>query len=315
MISGNSQFKYIVLPPLLTLKDIAQFDNLELIAKQVVEGFMVGLHKSPMHGFSVEFAEHRLYNPGEDIKHIDWKVFARSDRLYVKRYEEETNLRCQLVVDYSSSMFFPNDQHNKMLFTTYAAAGLMHILKKQRDAVGLSIFSDQLQEHTHAKSSLIHHRHLLKLLEQMMMNPVKNKTTAASTCLHQIAESVHKRSMIVIFSDMFDHSEDTEELFSALQHLKHNKHEVILFHVIDKAKELEFNYENRPYQFVDMETGEKIRLQANQVKKHYVKLATEFKKQLNNRCMQYGIDFIEADINQDFSQIFIPYLVKRTKMA
>ncbi|MCH8905375.1 MAG: DUF58 domain-containing protein, partial [Bacteroidetes bacterium] len=298
--------------PLLRLQDIYQFDNLEFIAKQVVEGFIVGMHKSPLHGFSVEFAEHRLYNPGEDVRNIDWKVFARTERLYVKRYEEETNLRCQLVIDNSSSMFYPEKNMNKLLFATYAAASLMHIFKKQRDAVGLSIFSDHLETHIGAKSSLVHHRYLLNILENLLTSTEKNKVTSTATCLHQIAESVHKRSLVVVLSDMLQNTGEPEEIVSALQHLKHNKHEVILFHIIDEGKELEFDFENRPYVFVDLETGEKIKLQANQVKDHYTRMAKDYKKQLMLKCAQYSIDFVPVDINKDFSQILIPYLVKRT---
>jgi uncharacterized protein (DUF58 family) len=312
----------------LKLEDLQQYDNLELLARQVVEGFIVGLHKSPLHGFSVEFAEHHPYNPGEDIKNIDWKVFARTDRLYVKRYEEETNLRCQVVVDSSSSMFFPSQDRNKLQFSIYGAAALMHILKKQRDAFGLTTFSDKIESHTRNKSTTVHYRYILGELEKLLKNPPENKATSTAKCLHQLAESLHKRSLVIIFSDMFENlataeEEDNldqqrqtqmEELFSALQHLRHNKHEVILFHVTDEEKEINFAFENRPYQFIDMETGEKVKVQANQVKEFYTKKMREFKQQLKLRCGQYEIDFIEADINKDYHQILLPYLVKRQRM-
>ncbi len=293
--------------------------NLELLARQVVEGFIIGLHKSPFHGFSVEFAEHRLYNQGESTRNIDWKVYARTDKMFTKRFEEETNLRCQIVIDSSSSMYFPEDTgqknyFNKLRFSALGAAALMYLLQKQRDAFGLSLFDQQVNTHTRCKSSTTHFRLLLSYLDQLINNPVHNKTTSAADALHQIAESIHKRSMVVIFSDMFEQNEETDKLFSALQHLKHNKHEVVLFHVVDKSKELDFEYENRPYMFIDMETGERLRLQPNQIKKQYVQQMAKFIDELKMRCLQYQIDLVEADINQGFRQILQTYLVKRGKM-
>ena len=297
--------------------EIRDFGNLELLARQVVEGFIIGLHKSPFHGFSVEFAEHRLYNQGESTKNIDWKVYARTDKLFVKRFEEETNLRCQIIVDASSSMYFPEDSKNnfnKLRFSSLAAASLMNLLQKQRDAFGLSIFDDEVRTHTRCKSNTAHYRLMLTYLNQLLNNPERNKPTAAAEALHQIADSIHRRSMVVIFSDMFEQSADQEYLFSALQHLKHNKHEVILFHVVDKQKELDFKFENRPYVFIDMETGEKIRLQSNQVRGYYIEQMQKFIAQLKLKCLQYKIDFVEADINAGFRPILQSYLVKRTRM-
>lgn len=298
-----------------------QFDNLELLAKQVVEGFIIGLHKSPFHGFSVEFAEHRLYNSGEAVRNIDWKVYARTDKLFVKRFEEETNLRCRIILDASSSMYFPDDAGqkgkptvNKMRFSIASAAALMYILRKQRDAVGLTIFSNEVEWHSRAKSTTIHQNLLFSQLHQLMQQQQRNKITAAARCLHQIADNIHQRSLVVIFSDMFENAENTDEIFSALQHLKYNKHEVILFHVTDKKRELEFEFENRPYEFVDMETGEKVKLQPNQVKDFYRTHLDAFMKQLTLRCHQFHIDLVEADINKDFSQVLLPYFVKRSKM-
>ena len=302
--------------------DVRDLGNLELLAKQVVEGFIIGLHKSPFHGFSVEFAEHRLYNQGEGTKNIDWKVYARTDKMMVKRFEEETNLRCQIVIDASSSMYFPKkdkknkkDYSNKLTFSSLAAAALMHLLKKQRDAFGLSIFDSKVHTHTRCKSSTSHYRLMLTYLDKLIENPEDNKTTAAADALHQIAESIHKRSMVVIFSDMFDQTSDNEELFGALQHLKHNKHEVVLFHVVDKSKEIDFEFENRPYVFIDMETGEQVRLQSNQVKDHYKEQMQKFTEQLKVKCLQYKIDLVEADIHEGFRPILQAYLVKRSKMS
>ena len=298
-----------------------QLGNLELLARQVVEGFIIGLHKSPFHGFSVEFAEHRLYNPGESTKNLDWKVFARTDKLFVKRFEEETNLRCQIVVDASSSMYFPEKPKNqkqlylnKIRFSALAASALMNLLQRQRDAFGLSVFADSIQHHTPCKSSTTHYRLLLSYLDRLIQLPERNKQTAAAASLHQIAESIHKRSMVIIFSDMMDSGANSEELFRALQHLKHNKHEVILFHVVDQAKEIELAFDNRPYLFIDMETGEKVRLQSNQIKDQYVAQMQAMKDDLRLKCMQYKIDFVEADINKGVHPILQSFLVKRSKM-
>jgi len=297
--------------------DLKKIENFELLAKQVVEGFIIGLHKSPFHGFSVEFAEHRLYNEGESTKDIDWKVYARSDKMFVKKFEEETNLRCHLVVDASSSMYYPVDKirdFNKLQFSALAAASIMNLLLKQRDAFGLSVFDDEVRIHTKSRSSTAHYRLLLTYLEKLITDvPVQRKTNAAMA-LHQLAESIHRRSLIVIFSDMFDSSESQEELFSALQHLKYAKHEVVLFHVTDKKHELEFEFDNRPYLFVDMETGEEIRLQSDLVKQSYLEKITTYKEALRMKCLQYKIDFIEADINDGFNPVLQGYFVKRQKM-
>ncbi len=312
---------------LITLQELHHFDHLSLMAKQVVEGFIIGLHKSPFHGFSVEFAEHRLYNPGESVRNVDWKVYGRTDRMYVKKFEEETNLRCQIVVDASSSMYYPENAGakgeapiNKIRFAAVSAASLMYMLRMQRDAFGLSLFSDQLEQHTQARSTRIHYQLMLQYLQDRINEPHLNKPTQAADSLHLIADRLHRRSLVIIFSDMLDQamtsgsSEKLDDLFSALQHLKYNKHEVILFHVVDKKHELDFAFDNRPYVFVDMETGEKVRLQSNQVKKQYLEHMQAFKKTLELRCAQYKIDFVEADIHQDFKQILQPYLVKRGKL-
>ena len=300
---------------------IRPFTQLELIAKQVVEGFITGLHKSPFHGFSVEFAEHRLYNKGESTKHIDWKLYGRTDKLFIKRYEEETNLRCQLIIDDSSSMYFPlpdgkEVKQNKITFSVYCAAAMIELLKRQRDAVGLSVFSETVEVHTPAKSSSLHHKMLYHELEKRIQphDVHIHKKTSAINALHEIAEGIHKRSLVMIFSDMMDSKANSDELFSALQHLKHKKHEVILFHVVDKKKEMEFDFDNRPYRFVDMETGEEIKLHPNEIKDSYLSQMAEYKKELMLKCGQYKIDFVEADINLGFDQVLMPYLLKRTRM-
>ena len=298
------------------LSEINQIKNLGFLAKQVVEGFIVGLHKSPFHGFSVEFAEHRVYNPGESTKNMDWKVYARTDKLYTKRYEEETNLRCQIVLDTSSSMYYPDKsaQANKMKFSVLCAAGIIELLRKQRDAVGLSLFADEVSEHSKPKTNSVHLNRMYYLLEDQIDRLDLNKTSNPAKCLHEIAEQVHKRSLIIIFSDMMTQGNE-EEIFDALQHLKHNKHEVVLFHVTDRKHEIEFEFDNRPYQFVDMETGKEVKLHANQVKDAYKAKMLQFEHDLMLKCTQYGIDFVPADINKGFQQVLTPYLLKRTKLV
>ena len=308
--------------PVLDQSQFEQYSSLEFLARQVVEGFITGLHKSPFHGFSVEFAEHRLYNSGESIRNIDWKLYGRSDRLYVKRFEEETNLRCQVFIDNSSSMYYPvipkpDIKHpNKITYSVYLSAALLFLLRKQRDAAGLSFFSDSVELHTQCKSSSVHYKYLYQELEKLL-HPAAIETrrkTALADVIHELAERIHRRSLVLIFSDMFENTSETVEMFSSLQHLKHNKHEVVLFHVVDKNKEMEFDYENRPYKFIDMETAQEIKLFPEEVKKQYLSNIEKFRNELVLRCGQYKIDLVETDINASFDQVLLPYLVKRNSM-
>ena len=295
------------------------FKNLELLAKQVVEGFIAGMHKSPFHGFSAEFAEHKIYNPGESTRHIDWKLYAKTDRLYTKRYDEETNLRCHIILDNSRSMHYPEtagtalDNLNKIAFSALASASLMHILKKQRDAVGLSIYSDTYDFYSPEKGSERHHQMLLHKLSDAVVSKSETKTTETYRYLHQIAEKIHRRSLIFVFTDMFQTSEDDEKLFEALRHLKHNKHEVVFFHVFDKEKEQTFNFNNTPTRFIDVETGDHINLYADNIKENYEKSVKEYFTDLKLRCGQYRIKYVEADINAGFNSILTTYMIERQK--
>jgi uncharacterized protein (DUF58 family) len=302
---------------------IEQFTPLEFLARQVVEGFITGLHKSPFHGFSVEFAENRLYNNGESIRNIDWKLYGRTDRLYTKRYEEETNLRCQIIIDNSSSMYYPVVKEpdvthpNKITFSIYVAAALLYLFRKQRDASGISFFSDVVELHTQCKSSSVHHKYLYTELEKRLIprKPDEYIKTSAAKAIHELAERIHKRSLVILFSDMFENTGTVDELFSALQHLKHNKHEVVLFHVVDKRRELDFSFENRPYRFIDIESGEQLKVFPSKVKDSYAKAIGEFRQTLKIRCGQYHIDMVEADINAGFGQVLMPYLLKRSRLV
>ncbi|MFY7911335.1 MAG: DUF58 domain-containing protein [Emticicia sp.] len=298
---------------MLDLAKIREYGNVEFLAKQLVEGFITGLHKSPFHGFSVEFAEHRLYNTGESTRYIDWKVFGKTDRLYVKRYEEETNLRCHILIDTSSSMYYPEKSNGKITFSTMAAGALAYMLQKQRDAISLLAFSDEIEIQTPVKSTPSHIHKIFMDLESLLQKPKPQKRTSVVETLHEIAEKIHKRSLVVIFSDMFDDINNSDRLFSAMQHLRHNMHEVLLFHVTDRNTEEDFNFEERPYEFIDLETGEKVKAQPSQVKEQYQAAIKEFYHNLKLKCGQYKIDFIEADINQGFDPILSAFLVKRRK--
>lgn len=297
------------------------FLNLDLLARQVVEGFISGLHKSPFHGFSAEFAEHKVYNQGESTRHIDWKLFAKTDKLYTKRYEEETNLRCHLILDNSASMHFPEKRRqslvdlNKIGFSVLASACLMQILKKQRDAVGLSIYSDSYEYYAPEKGSERHRRMLLNVLEETLDRRKKGTETATYTYLHQIAEKMKRRSLIFFFTDMFQDEVEEEKLFEALRHLKYNKHELVLFHVLDKTKEFNFEFGEEPRRFTDVETGEKIDLYADNVKDNYRQHVDAYFAQLKLKCAQYGIKYVPADINESFNKILSTYLVERQKFV
>lgn len=296
--------------------EIKHTGSLELLAKQLVEGFITGLHKSPYHGFSVEFAEHRLYNEGQSTRHIDWKVFARTDRLYTKQYEEETNLRCQIVLDCSSSMRYPADTQAKLRFSIYCASALAHLLHRQRDAVGLCLFSDKVDELTPVKSTGSHLNKVFQILEKLLASgPSPGKHTRVAQVLHEIAEKTHKRSLVIIFSDMFDGAaENQDEIFKSLQHLKHNKHEVLLFHVSDHQTELGFEFEDRPYEFVDLESGDRVKLNPQEIKASYTTALSEFHKTLKMRCNQLRIDFVSANARDDYFHVLQQYLIKRAKM-
>lgn len=298
------------------VEKISSFQHLELLANQVVEGFISGMHKSPFHGFSAEFAEHKVYNVGESTKHIDWKLFAKTDRLYAKQFEEETNMRCHIIIDNSSSMHYPKLKSNqnffesKIGFSVLASAVLLNLLKKQRDAIGLSVFSDQYEYYAPEKGSDRHHRMILNALEQLLQQSKEKKSTDTITYLHQIAEKIHRRSMIILFTDMFQ-TDDEEKLLSALQHLKHNKHKVVLFHVVDNKTELSFDFDNMPRKFIDLETGEEVSLYADSVKEQYEKQAALYFKKLAMTCSQNKIKYVPVSVGDNFEKILMTYLAEK----
>lgn len=300
---------------------ISRYKSLDFFARQVVEGFITGRHKSPFHGFSVEFSDYRQYNTGESTKNIDWHLYGRTDRLYVKQFEEETNLRCQLLIDQSGSMLFPIECHgdidhpNKLTFAVYAAAVLIELLHRQRDAFGLSLFSGQIDQQTPCRSSSVHQQYLLGLLDGLLqpVNKESHRVTSLAETIHLTAEQLHKRSLVVLFTDAFVRPEEQEALFDALRHLRHNKHEVIIFHTYDFAHEVNLDYDSRPHLFVDLESGRQLKLQPEEVADAYRRQMTELFDTLRQRAMQYHIDYVPVDIARGFHQVLLPFLLKRSK--
>ncbi|MCH3885968.1 DUF58 domain-containing protein [Tenacibaculum aquimarinum] len=296
----------------------SEIKNLDILAKQVVEGFITGMHKSPFHGFSVEFSEHKLYNKGESTRHIDWKLFAKTEKLYTKKYEEETNLRCHIIVDNSASMHYPVvkkqtiDNLNKIGYAAVAAASLMEILKRQRDVVGLSVYSDSYEFYAPEKGSERHRKMLLNQLEQLLISE-STATTETYQYLHEIAENIHRRSLIFLFTDMFQTTKDKEEMFEALRHLKFNKHEVVLFHTYDGKTEFNFDFDSAPKKFVDLETKEEINLYSENIQEQYKESVSSYFNELKNSCLQYKIDYVPIDINKGFKEVLATYLISRQK--
>lgn len=303
------------------LRDKSLYNSIDFKTTQIVEGFMTGFHKSPFHGFSVEFAEHRLYNTGESTKYIDWRLYARTDKLFVKRFEEETNLRTMFVLDSSSSMFFPYNQtqkeekNNKFSFSVYACGVIMQILYKQRDAFGLSFVSKEIDYISPIKTNLAHKQYLFTLLE----NKIKTKEnlsqiTCINKALHSLSEQIHRRSLFIIFTDLFSDNFSAEELIDSLRHLKHNKHEVILFHVFDNEKEVNFDYKMGYYRFIDVESGEELKINPEEIRNQYTDAIKQRLDLIRSECNKLKIDFVQADINKGFDQILFPFLIKRSKL-
>jgi len=297
-------------------------DNLDFFSRQVVEGFLTGLHKSPYHGFSVEFAEHRLYNQGDSVKNIDWKLFGRSDKLFVKKFEEETNLRSYILIDTSSSMLYPNigdvkENLNKLSFSLYAAACLMHLFQKQRDGFGLTFYSNNLDFFTPAKNSKAHYNRLIGELEKRFdfNNYEKKKSTNFSSTISQFIEKIPQRSLVIVFSDMMNFDNTSKEnFFEPFQHLRYKKHEVILFHVQDLNREKLFNFSNQPHNFIDLENEHQVKLNPSNYKDTYSNLYDNFQKDLELACSKYKIEYVPSFIQEGFSKVLSSYLTKRSKL-
>lgn len=304
----------------ITPETLFRTERLELLAKQVVEGFITGLHKSPFHGFSVEFAEHRLYNKGESTKHIDWKLYARTDKLFQKRYEEETNLRCCMAIDCSSSMQLPRDMAiNKLGFSILAAASIMELLRRQRDAVGVELFGTEDPFVSPVKSSFSHIQSLYKEMEKRMRENTMGQKADLAQTIHHLAERLHRRSLLILFSDMFvdfDGNLDDKKnaLIESLRHVRHAKHEVILFQVYSSKEEQKFEFENRPYHFIDVESGKEIKVQANEVKTKYVEQIEAYRNEIKMECGKLKIDFVDAVVEEGFHKVLTSFMVRRQRM-
>ena len=296
----------------INLSDINIFKHLELLSKKQVEGFITGLHKSPFHGFSVEFAEHKLYNQGESTKHIDWKVYAKTERLYTKKYEEETNLRCFVLLDASGSMFFPQDKELKIRFSALSTACLFQLFVKQRDAFSLTVFDDQIELQNRLKSTKSHLQQNILTLQELLLSKERRTTNIAQTIREQ-APLFGKRALIILFSDLFD-QEHEEDFFESLKLLKHFKHEVLLFHTRDHQLENNFQFENKPYEFIDLETHTSIKLHPNQIREQYQNANKAYEERLKLTCAQLKIDYIPCDVNESVNHVLLPYLIKRQKM-
>ena len=294
---------------------LSQIKGLELKAKKIIEGFIAGLHKSPYHGFSVEFAEHRPYNTGDDFKHIDWKVYAKKERFYVKQYEEETNLRCFLVLDTSSSMYFKHKaQWTKLEYSAYLAAAMAYLMQSQRDAVGFASFADTLRTILPAKGTRRHLRRIfLEIEPYLTIN--KGNFTASAAALHELAERIHQRSLVVIFTDLFENIETHDALISALKHLRHRKHEIILFNITEHYTELNLNLEYERYLLEDLESGEQLEISPAQVAQDYRAKVTMYLQRFKQACNEFQIDFESVSTEQPFSEALIHYLKKRSRLG
>lgn len=303
---------------LVTPETLNRITGLELRARQIVEGFITGLHKSPYYGFSVEFAEHRPYNTGDEIRHIDWKVYGKSERYYVKQFEEETNMRCYILLDISSSMKFKYyASWTKLTYAVHLAAALAILMQRQRDACGLIPFDSEIKEFISAKSSYSHLKILLDLLEQYAAMPAddgEQKGTASASVIHQLAERLRKRSFVVIISDLFENVNKYEELLSALKHLRHERHEVVLFNVLEFRSERQLDLPDHLFSFRDLENGRSIDVIPSQIRNDYKLKLKNYVKGFKKSCSEANIDFVEIDTEDAFNHALLAWLKKRKRV-
>lgn len=287
---------------------ISKLGPMDVRARLVVEGFMAGMHKSPYHGFSVEFAEHRQYMPGDELKHIDWKVYAKTDRFYVKQFEEETNLKSYLLVDRSASMNFTSGGVTKFEYATYLAAALSYLMiRKQRDAVGLVTFDEDIQTIMPAKSVASYLSELLIELEQTQ----PSKATHIAKTLNEIAERVQRRGLIILMSDLFD--ENLDEVLQGLKHFRHRNHEVIVFQILD-PQEMQFKY-SADVEFIDLETQAKIKTQPTHIRSAYLELFQEFLQKVKSTCREHNIDYMPISTDTPFDEALLNYLQRRARIG
>ncbi|WP_412068975.1 DUF58 domain-containing protein [Rubrivirga sp. IMCC43871] len=296
-----------------TPAELAQIESLELRARAVVEGFITGLHKSPFHGFSVEFAEHRAYNPGDALRHVDWKVYGRSDRLVVKRYEEETNLRHYVVLDTSASMHYAGEAGLTKLAYGATLAGALHVMMaRQRDATGLVAFDEGVHTLIRPKGTRAHVRALLARLAALSTGESAGAATNAAAALHEVADRIPRRALVVVISDLFESG--PEDTVRALRHLRHRGHEVVVFHVLDAATERRFDFADRPILVRDLETGQERTLQPAQVREGYRAAAEAFVEHVRQRCREAGVDYVPLDTARPYADALRAYLDKRRRL-
>jgi uncharacterized protein (DUF58 family) len=299
---------------------LTQLAPLELKARTIIEGFISGLHRSPYHGFSVEFAEHRPYHAGDDFKHVDWKAYGKTGRFYVKQYEEETNLRAHVVLDISSSMNFKHfAEWSKLRYAIHFAASLMYLMNRQRDACGLITFDREVRQVFPPKSSYSHLRMLFgqleKILEKENESLKEKRESASADALHTLAEQLKHRSLVVILSDLFENVSDHDALISALKHLRHRKHEVLLLNVLEHKSERELDFPDGTFLFEDMETGSELEVVPAQVKESYQKKVQDFTYKFKLACSEAKIDFEEVDTQSPFDLALLAYLNKRKRLG
>lgn len=284
---------------------INRLEAFNIKAKQIVEGFMIGLHKSPYHGFSVEFSEHRAYNPGDSANLIDWKLYARSNRYYVKRYEEETNLRCKIIVDQSASMQYGKNSNTKIEYAKLLAASLSYLMINQQDAVGIASYSENLAINIEPKAS----KSYLKIILDKLFSLKADGKTQTAKALNVIAERINKRGLVIIISDFLDNA---EEIINGLKHFKHKKQEIIVFNIADEH-ERDFNFKGFT-EFIDSETNEKIQVQPWQIKKEYLKNIEEHQNYLKQKCYENKIEYNKIYTDTPFEEALLSYLSKRKKL-
>lgn len=308
--------------PILTPDDLSRIDSMELRARLIVEGFITGMHRSPYHGFSVEFAEHRQYNPGDDLRHVDWKVVGRKDRFYVKRFEEETNLRQMVVLDTSASMRYRGDAPvTKLHYGATLASALHALMVKQRDATGLITFDSEIRTFIPAKATRSHLQALLGTLQKLAEEPPSGSETEKTNTahsLHAVAERLPRRGLVVLISDLFESEEGSQQqngsLVKALQHLRHRGHEVLVFHVLDSSTERRFDFPDRPVRLRDMETQETLTLHPAQLRSEVATASDTFSARLKRRLREMRIDLVEIDTAQPYMEALSAYLIKRMRL-
>ena len=294
---------------------VSMLKNMEMRARLVVEGFITGLHKSPYHGFSVEFAEHRPYNPGDALRHVDWKVFGKTDRYYVKQYEEETNLRHYVVLDTSPSMQFRHaGSLSKLDYGAYLAAALHYLMVRQRDATGLIAFDSRIHTLLRPGSTSRYLREVLTQLERITRTPGQEQETGAARALHEVAKRIHRRSLVVIISDLYETAESQDSVIRALRHLRHQGHEVLIFHILESSTERQFNLPDRPVILRDMESGEEMTLHPAQLREAYVRKMNDMCDHLRRHCLKHDIDYVELDTASRYDAALTAYLNKRRNL-